>query len=87
MSTNMTVNVKATIDYAKKIAAKTGGVLGTEHLLLGIVAIQNSLASTYLRRLGVDYSVVAEQFETRANPSNTVSVSPRAKNAHAIAED
>lgn len=87
MSTNMTVNVKATIDYAKKIAAKTGGVLGTEHLLLGIVAIQNSLASTYLRRLGVDYSVVAEQFETRANPSNTVSFSPRAKKALEIAEE
>ena len=48
-----TVSAQKALATAEELATRTGGIAGTEHLLVGIVSVENSLASRLLRRYGV----------------------------------
>lgn len=57
-----TVNASRALKTAEELASRTGGTAGTEHLLVGIVSVENSLASRLLRRFGVTLDALSGVF-------------------------
>ena len=73
-------NYKAAMDKAVGLAARTGGLVCTEHLLYGLAAQKGSLANKILEQYGVNESAVLGLF-TLGQPVASVSVSSRAQRA------
>ena len=46
MFENFSKQAHQAVDFATKLASRSGGLLGTEHLLAGVLAVDNSLAVT-----------------------------------------
>lgn len=77
---NFSENYKAALDKAVGLAARTGGLVCTEHLLYGLVAQQGCLAQQILLQYGVSESEVLTLFNI-GDPVGGVSVSTRAQRA------
>ena len=77
---NFSENYKAALDKAVGLAARTGGLVCTEHLLYGLVAQKGCLAQQILLQYGVSESEVLTLFNI-GDPVGGVSVSTRAQRA------
>ena len=77
---NFSENYKAALDKAVGLAARTGGLVCTEHLLYGLVAQKGCLAQQILLQYGVGESEVLTLFNI-GDPVGGVSVSTRAQRA------
>lgn len=73
-------NYKAALDKAVGLAARTGGLVCTEHLLYGLVAQTGCLAARILAQYGVDERATLALFNI-GEAVNSVSVSTRAQRA------
>ena len=58
-----TPRTKRLLQTAVAFAARTGGYVGTEHILLAILYEQDSYAHSFLRELGVDVNTLAGQLQ------------------------
>ena len=84
MELKFTNNATRAFDVAKNLAHKTGGVIGTEHILYGICSVENSFASLVLRQYGItEESLIGYFFES---PANVLYVSPTAKSVIDLAQ-
>lgn len=72
-----TVSAQKALATAEELATRTGGIAGTEHLLVGIVSVENSLASRLLRRYGVTMDALAGVFGS--DPVGFATWSPKVK--------
>ena len=72
-----TVSAQKALATAEELATRTGGIAGTEHLLVGIVSVENSLASRLLRRYGVTMDALAGVFSS--DPVGFATWSPKVK--------
>ena len=59
-----TPRTKRLLQTAVSFAARTGGYVGTEHILLAILYEQDSYAHSFLRDMGVDINRLAEQLKS-----------------------
>ncbi len=74
------VNLKNSLEMAGQLAARTGGVICTEHLLYGISAVVGSKANKFLRAYGITPEYLISHFVRKTMRSN-VEMSSRAKRA------
>ncbi len=74
------VNLKNSLEMAGQLAARTGGVICTEHLLYGITAVSGSKANKFLRSFGITPEYLIAHFARQTMRSN-VEMSSRAKRA------
>ena len=58
-----TPRTKRLLQTAVAFAARTGGYVGTEHILLAILYEQDSYANSFLRDMGIDINRLAEQLK------------------------
>ena len=72
-----TVSAQKALAVAEDLATRTGGTAGTEHLLVGIVSVENSLASRLLRRYGVTLDALSGAFAS--DPVGFATWSPKVK--------
>ena len=72
-----TVSASKALATAEELATRTGGIAGTEHLLVGIVSVENSLSSRLLRRYGVTMEALAGVFTS--DPVGFATWSPKVK--------
>ena len=72
-----TVSAQKALATAEELATRTGGIAGTEHLLVGIVSVENSLASRLLRRYGVTLETLGGVFSS--DPVGFATWSPKVK--------
>ena len=72
-----TVSAQKALATAEELATCTGGIAGTEHLLVGIVSVENSLASRLLRKYGVTMDALAGVFSS--DPVGFATWSPKVK--------
>ncbi|MFA5449335.1 MAG: ATP-dependent Clp protease ATP-binding subunit [Clostridia bacterium] len=64
-----TRDVQKVMEYAKAYAGRFGGTLGTEHLLAGIVSVEDSYAYEILARLNLTKEIVLSYLtQTMSNP-------------------
>lgn len=73
------MNVERALNAAQTFAAETGGIVGTEHILLGLLAIKEGVASVLLQKYGVNENMILRHLEHYSSP--TVGFSPKSKNA------
>lgn len=73
------INVEKALVAAEKFAAETGGIVGTEHILLGLYAVKDGIASTLMQKFGVTENMILQHLEHYSSP--TVGYSPKSKNA------
>lgn len=74
----------AVLDSATQLAAETGGIVYTEHLLYGLLTVGGTVARRILDMSGVFRQDILGAF-TRCAPCASVEMSPRAKVAMATA--
>ena len=72
-----TVSAQKALATAEDLATRTGGITGTEHLLVGIISVENSLASRLLRRYGVTLESLSGIFTS--DPVGFATRSPKVK--------
>lgn len=72
-----TNNARLAIIGARKFAEVSGGVLGTEHLLCGILNIEDAAATRLLAEEGVGLSKVAKYIQTDGRKYPNIQNSPR----------
>ncbi|MBR7110293.1 MAG: ATP-dependent Clp protease ATP-binding subunit [Clostridia bacterium] len=77
MNERFTANASRAFDTAERLALKTGGTIGTEHLLMGICSVENSLGAYVLREYGVTVSTLSGIFSP--SPTNIAFLSPKVK--------
>ncbi|HCE34183.1 MAG TPA: ATP-dependent Clp protease ATP-binding subunit ClpC [Clostridiales bacterium] len=73
------INVEKALVAAEKFAAETGGIVGTEHILLGLYAVKDGVASVLMQKFGVTENMILQHLEHYSSP--TVGYSPKSKNA------
>ena len=73
------INVEKALVAAEKFAAETGGIVGTEHILLGLYAVKDGIASVLMQKFGVTENMILQHLEHYSSP--TVGYSPKSKNA------
>lgn len=73
------INVEKALVAAEKFAAETGGIVGTEHILLGLYAVKDGIASMLMQKFGVTENMILQHLEHYSSP--TVGYSPKSKNA------
>lgn len=73
------LNVEKALVAAEKFAAETGGIVGTEHILLGLYAVKDGIASVLMQKFGVTENMILQHLEHYSSP--TVGYSPKSKNA------
>ncbi len=62
---------QAVLKQALKQARKDGfGIIGTEHILFGIVSVKESIGAKVLENLGLDSSKFRQHYEQLSKPSN-----------------
>ena len=86
MQSRFTKKAEQTLQYAGQVAVELGhSYIGTEHILIGLVKVGDSLASTILEKHGVTEERIVELVNKLIAPDNSVSVkepesyTPRAK--------
>jgi len=84
MNLKFTSNAAKAFDVADKLARRTGGVIGTEHVLFGICSIENTYASMLLRQYGITTDTLRGYFFESA--SNALYISPTAKSVIDLAQ-
>lgn len=73
-----TQKAQMTIKNAEGMAAELGhGYVGTEHLLLGLLSVQDGVASKAMEIQGVSTQNVARKIDEMIDGQNTISNSPR----------
>ncbi|MEQ1823100.1 MAG: ATP-dependent Clp protease ATP-binding subunit [Fimbriimonadaceae bacterium] len=88
-----TERARKVVFYAQEEAQKFGeGYVSTEHLLLGLVREQDSVAARVLEKLGVSLNRVRSEVEKQlprgdARPSQDMTLTPRAKRVIDLAYD
>ena len=80
MFSHFSNEAEAVLDYATKLASKSGGLITSEHLLAGILAVDKKLADKMFA-LGVSSKYVLGFIDISGVRSNTIQVT---KNASAI---
>lgn len=88
MNNNYTQEVKKALQIAEQVAIKTGGLIGTEHILFGLLSIEDSIASKVLRHYNISRELIAEYLTPSGSITMTLGesmYSPRAKNVKYIA--
>lgn len=84
---NFSENLKEAINYANGLAQKSGGLVGTEHILCGLIHAKNGRASKILQRNGIDESAIPKIINIGGGSyGGQLSVSERAKRTLFIAE-
>lgn len=73
------INVEKALVAAEKFAAETGGIVGTEHILLGLYAVKDGIASVLMQKFGATENMILQHLEHYSSP--TVGYSPKSKNA------
>lgn len=73
------INVEKALVAAEKFAAETSGIVGTEHILLGLYAVKDGIASVLMQKFGVTENMILQHLEHYSSP--TVGYSPKSKNA------
>src|SRR6266511_1993211 len=69
MSENYTDGARAAIQLAERVAARsTGGPVDTEHVLLGVLSADGSVAEAVLTALGVDLTSMRRAVESIIEP-------------------
>lgn len=58
-------SLKQAMDHAVQLAARTGGLVCTEHLLYGLTAAENSVAADILSRYGLTADMLINSFERK----------------------
>lgn len=88
MNNNYTTTVKQALQLAEKVALKTGSFVGTEHILFGLLCIEQSVASKVL----AGYNITKETVAGYLNPTGGITITigdawytPRAKNVKQVA--
>ncbi len=84
MKERFTENASRALDIAERLALKTGGTIGTEHLLTGICGVKNSLASYVLKEYGVTFEEMKKFFTL--SPTNIAFLSPNVKSLISVAK-
>jgi ATP-dependent Clp protease ATP-binding subunit ClpC len=88
-----TERARKVVFYAQEEAQKFGeGYVSTEHLLLGLVREQDSVAARVLEKLGVSLNRIRQEVEKQlprgdARPSQDMTLTPRAKRVIDLAYD
>ena len=77
---NFSNNFQESLNQASQLAIRTGGLVCTEHLLYGLVSVQNSNAEQILFAYGIQAQDIISQF-TRKPITNNVEMSSRASRA------
>src|SRR5215510_9919545 len=87
MFENLTDEARRAMALARKEAVNYGhDFIGTEHVLLGVLAVEDSPAIRILANLGVDVARIRPEIEVRIQPgekgqiSGQIPFTPRAKN-------
>lgn len=82
-------NMNKAVGYARNVALEySNPLIGTEHMLYGLVKVENSLAGQLLRRGGLAASMLEEIFADSEHVSaiHDVDLSPRVKQAFLYAQ-
>ena len=74
------VDLKNALEMAGQLAARTGGVICTEHLLYGVSAVDTGKANKFLRAYGLNPEYLIQHF-VRKNIRSQVEMSSRATRA------
>ena len=82
---NFSKQAEAAVEYATKIASRSGGLIATEHLLAGVLAVDDPLAEK-MQALGVPLKGVLGYIDMGRTSMNTVRVSENAGKVFAIAQ-
>ena len=91
-SSSFSDNIEKVIKNASKIALRFGSnLVGSEHILYGLTAVEDSLASEILAEEGVTESAMFNFFEENSDGdilfSNDVELTPRTKDLFRIAQE
>lgn len=81
MTDRWTKSVNIAMDRAIALAAKTGGLVGTEHVLYGISSVEDAKAGEILRRLRVTPLEIRNYIRTTGRETSKVVFSPNVKAA------
>lgn len=76
-----TRDVQKVIEFAKTYAAQTGGVIDTEHLLAGIMSVDDSYAYEVLDKLNFTKDDALSYLTSNGSITNRVAISQSAKKA------
>ena len=82
---NFSKQAEAAVEYATKIASRSGGLIATEHLLAGVLAVDEPVAAK-MQALGVPLKGVLGYIDMGRSTINTVRVSENAGKVFAIAQ-
>ena len=91
-SSSFSDNIEKVIKNASKIALRFGSnLVGSEHILYGLTAVEGTLASEILAEEGVSESAMFDFFEQNADGdilfSTEVELTPRTKDLFRIAQE
>lgn len=78
MSINLTNDARKVIDRAKELASNSGGIIGTEHILYGLLAEKESKVALLLNEYGINIPNML-QFIEKTAVYYSVELSPRGK--------
>ena len=84
MNEKFTKNAEQAIYKAEELAQRTGGIIGTEHLLYAMTLIENSVAYNILNKYGVTTEKL-EQFFEKGENYGQASMSTRVKKLMIVA--
>lgn len=85
---NYSTSVKKALSIAEKVALKTGGLIGTEHILFGMLYMEDTIACRVLNRHNITKDLVVNYINPTANVTITLGesmYSPGAKNVKQLA--
>ena len=78
MNNKYTDNAYKALKYAEELATRTGGVLGTEHVLYGLAKVEEGVAAKLLKEAGVSVKELESEF-SEAYGGGVAQMSPRVK--------
>ena len=85
---NYSTSVKKALSIAEKVALKTGGLIGTEHILFGMLFMEDTIACRVLNRHNITKDLVVNYINPMDNVTITLGesmYSPGAKNVKQVA--
>ena len=78
------INVEKALVAAEKFAAETGGIVGTEHILLGLYAVKDGIASVLMQKFGVTENMILQHLEREGRRDGGDGVCRRRGNGQGI---
>lgn len=87
MANNFTKECRDVIVNAQRIALKKGGLLGTEHVLAGILTTEYSQAAGVLAKFGLDESSISAFIPPQNDVRSNIEISARTQFAIKYAKD